>query len=143
MTPRDRHLMDPAVLRANYERAERAREQARREGRPVSTRGETVYVTDRPPSDRPGMALETVRRIVIAALVVTTLVHLTGGFVVAGLVADDRPARIGLEVMASVTGVLTVVSALLVFRYDLRSRAALWLPLGLVPGLLGLWLTLQ
>lgn len=145
-TPAERrragHLMDPEVLRRNYERAEAARMQAVREGRPVNTKGETVYVTDRP-SSRQGMSLEQVRRIVIAVLVVTTLIHLSAGLALAGIFSDDRGAQIGLNVAAMATGVFTVVAALMVFRLDLRSRWAWWLVLGPVPGVVGLWLSLR
>lgn len=140
---RPSHLMDPEVLRRNYERAEAARMQALREGRPVSTRGETVYVTDRPSSGKGGLTLEQVRRIVIAALVVTTLVHLSAGLAIAGIFVDGTGAAVGLNVAAMATGIFAVVAALLIFERDLRSRWALWLLLGPVPGLVGLWLSLR
>lgn len=137
------HLMDPEVLRRNYERAEAARMQALREGRPVSTRGETVYLTDRPSSGKGGLTLEQVRRIVIAALVVTTLVHLSAGLAVAGIFVDRTGPAIGLNVAAMATGVFAVVAALLIFQRDPRSRWSLWLLVGPLPGLIGLWLSLR
>ncbi|RLV48913.1 hypothetical protein D9V37_09960 [Nocardioides mangrovicus] len=138
--PRQRHLMDPEVLRRNYERAEAARQQALREGRTLDTTGETVYLTDRPDDGRKHMPIEQVRRIIIVALTVVTCFHLCVGLALAGILSGDRGAAIGLNAAAVLTGVFAVVSSLLVFR---RPWLSWWLLLGPVPGLVGLWFSFR
>ncbi len=78
----------------------------------------------------------------MSALAVTTLAHLAGGLVISAIyVADDRlDAQIGLNVLAAAFGVCAVTLALAIHRKTLLSP---WLLLGLLPGVLGLWLTLR
>lgn len=84
--------------------------------------------------------LQRVQRRVISVLVVTTILHLAVGFVIAAdHVADDRnDARIGLNVIASAFMVGGIAATLVINHRSWRSP---WLLLGLLPGLIGIWWT--
>ena len=86
-------------------------------------------------------SLTNVQRWVMSVLAVTTILHLAAGLVVAAVFMDpDRvDARIGLNVIAAVIGVLSVATGLLIHR---RSPLSPWLLLGLLPGIVGIWLVL-
>jgi hypothetical protein len=85
-------------------------------------------------------SLTRVQRWVMSVLAVTTIAHLALGLVVAALVADAKlDAQIGLNVIAMLIGVMAVAAGLLIHR---RSPLSPWLLLGLVPGIVGLWLAL-
>ena len=87
-------------------------------------------------------SLTNVQRWVMSVLAVTTILHLAAGLVVAAVFMDpDRvDARIGLNVIAAVIGVLSVATGLLIHR---RSPLSPWLLLGLLPGIVGVWLVLN
>ncbi len=86
-------------------------------------------------------SLTSVQRWVMSVLAVTTIAHLAIGLVFAALVADAKPdAVIGLNVIAMVIGILAVAAGLLIHR---RSPFSPWLLLGLIPGVVGLWLALR
>lgn len=96
----------------------------------------------RPPQPRrDGMSLDNVQRWVLSALAATTILHLSGGLVLAAMYVDeDRlDAQVGLNVLGAAFGVVAVAAARAIHG---RSLASPWLLLGLVPGILGLWLTL-
>jgi hypothetical protein len=78
----------------------------------------------------------------MSVLAVTTILHLSGGLVLAAYYIDDsRPsARIGLTAIAAVIGVLAVASGRLIHQ---KSALSPWLLLGLAPGIVGLWLVLR
>jgi hypothetical protein len=84
--------------------------------------------------------LQRVQRRVISVLVVTTILHLSVGFVIAAEhVADDRlDARIGLNLIAAAFMVGGIAATLVI---NGRSWKSAWLLLGLVPGLVGIWWT--
>jgi hypothetical protein len=86
-------------------------------------------------------SLTRVQRWVMSALAVTTIAHFAGGLVLAAYFLDDpRPgARVGLCLLAGVSGVMGVASALAIHRRPVLSP---WLLLGLTPGVVGLWLVL-
>ena len=85
-------------------------------------------------------SLTNVQRWVMSVLAVTTIAHLAVGLVFAALVADAKlDAVIGLNVIAMVIGVLAVAAGMLIHR---RSPLSPWLLLGLLPGIVGLWLAL-
>jgi hypothetical protein len=86
-------------------------------------------------------SLTRVQRWVMSALAVTTIAHFAGGLVLAALFLDDpRPgARVGLCLLAGVSGVMGVAAALAIHRRPVLSP---WLLLGLTPGVVGLWLVL-
>lgn len=84
--------------------------------------------------------LQRVQRRVMSVLVVTTIVHLSAGFVIAAdhVAADRMDARIGLNVIAMAFMVGGIAATLLINGRSWRSP---WLLLGLVPGIIGLWWT--
>ena len=94
------------------------------------------------PAPRPtassGMSLTQVQRWVMSTLAFVTVAHLAGGIAVAAIFTDARyvGARIGLNVMAAVTGVLAVVLARAIHA---KPPLSPWLLVGLLPGLVGAW----
>ncbi len=84
--------------------------------------------------------LQRVQRRVVSVLVVTTVLHLAVGFVIAADHVDpDRlDARIGLNLIATVFMVGGIAATLLINR---RPWLSPWLLLGLLPGAVGLWWT--
>ena len=110
---RPRHLMDPA----NPQR-------------------EVLKRTDSGP-----MHLEPVQKWVLSVLAFTTIIHMSGGLVVAALYEDGRlDAQVGLNVIAAAFGVLAVA----VFRaIHQKPFLSPWLLLGLLPAVVGLVLVLR
>jgi hypothetical protein len=110
---RPRHLLDPADVRGSHQRSQGSNE-----------------------------ALTRVQRWIISALAVTTILHLAAGVaLVAVFVPDDRPdARIGLNVISGVIGVLAVAAGLLIHG---KRPLSGWLLLGLIPALVGTWFTFR
>jgi hypothetical protein len=86
--------------------------------------------------------LARVQRWVVSVLLMTTIIHLSIGLVIAAVVIDDseRGAQVGLNVLASAFGVLSIVAAFAIHKRPLLSP---WLALGLLPGLVGLFLVLR
>ncbi|HWJ67377.1 MAG TPA: hypothetical protein VNT31_11925 [Nocardioides sp.] len=84
--------------------------------------------------------LHRVQRRVVSVLVVTTVLHLSAGFVIAAdHVADDRmDALIGLNLIAAAFMVGGIAATLVINQRSWRSP---WLLLGLVPGIVGIWWT--
>lgn len=74
---------------------------------------------------------------VMSTLVVTTILHLAGGLLIAAwfMEADQTVPRLGLSVIAGAFGVLAVASGLAIHR---RPLASPWLLLGLLPAVVGL-----
>jgi len=105
--PRRRHLIDPDAPRP---------------------------VRDRASEDK---SLTRVQRWVMSALVVTTILHLMMGLIIAALFIDDpRPgAQVGLCLIAGVFGVIAVAVALAIHG---RSPLSPWLLVGLVPSAVGI-----
>jgi hypothetical protein len=87
-------------------------------------------------------SLSNVQRWVMSVLAVTTILHLSAGLIIAAVFMDesDPTPRIGLVVIATIISVLAVVIGRVVHRKALLSS---WLLLGLVPGVVGLWLVLR
>ena len=87
-------------------------------------------------------SMGNVQRWVLSVLAVTTILHLSGGLVLAGYFLDDTRtgARIGLNVIAAGVGVAAVAAGLAIHR---RSPLSPWLLLGLTPGIIGVWLVLR
>jgi hypothetical protein len=83
-----------------------------------------------------------VQRWVLSALAVTTILHLAAGVVFAAYFMDASrtDARIGLNAIAGVIGVFAVAAGRLIHQ---KSAASSWLLLGLIPGLVGVWLVLR
>lgn len=88
------------------------------------------------------MHLEPVQKWVLSILAATTIAHLAVALVIAAMYVDDSrtDAQIGLNVLAGAFGVIAVM----VFRgiHQLKPLSA-WLLLGLIPTVVGLWLTLR
>lgn len=84
--------------------------------------------------------LQRVQRRVVSVLVVTTVLHLAVGFVIAAdhVDADRLDARIGLNVIASAFLLGGIASTLLINR---RPWLSPWLLLGLLPAAVGIWWT--
>jgi hypothetical protein len=110
---RPRHLLDPADLHASHQRSQGSSE-----------------------------SLTRVQRWIVSVLAVTTILHLAGGVALVAIFVDDSrlDARIGLNVIAGVIGVLAVASGLLIHG---KRPLSPWLLLGLVPGLVGAWFTFR
>ena len=109
---RPRHLLDPDDLAASHRRTQSTRE-----------------------------SLTQVQRWVFSALAVSTILHLAGGTVLLAAVVEDSRAyaRIGLNLVAAAIGVVAVATGLLIHG---KRPLSPWLLLGLLPGILGAWLTL-
>lgn len=110
---RPRHLIDP-----NAPRVSRAQREADRE------------------------RLVRVQRWVLSTLAVTTVLHLSAGLIIAGLYLPDARSggALGLDVIAGAFGVLAVAVGLAIHRRPLLTP---WLLLGVIPGIVGVWLTLR
>jgi hypothetical protein len=76
----------------------------------------------------------------MSVLAVTTILHLAGGTALVAIFADESrlDARIGLNIIAGVIGVLAVATGLLIHG---KKPLSGWLLLGTLPGLVGAWLT--
>ena len=87
-------------------------------------------------------SLGNVQRWVMSVLAVTTILHLAGGLVLAAYFMDDSRlgARLGLDGIAGIVGILAVASGLLIHR---KSPFSPWLVLGLTPAIVGLVLILR
>lgn len=109
--PRPKHMLDPDNLAESHRRSQGS-----------------------------SQSLDRVQRWVLSVLAVTTIAHLAAGFVVAAVFIDPeaRAARIGLNLLAMYVGIGAVAAGLAIHR---RRVLSWWLLLGLLPGLLGLWLT--
>lgn len=97
----------------------------------------------RPPRDLVAerTRLTHVQQWVLSALAVTTILHMSGGLVLAAMFLPEERgsgAQVGLNVIAGAFGVMAVAVALAIHR---RSPLSPWLVLGVLPGLLGAWLT--
>jgi hypothetical protein len=77
----------------------------------------------------------------MSVLAATTILHFAAGLVVAAVFLEDSRsgARIGLIVIAGIIGMLAVATGRLIHA---KSPITPWLLLGLIPALVGLWLTL-
>ena len=88
------------------------------------------------------MSLEPVQKWVLSVLAAVTIAHLAVGMVIAAIYVDPSrtDAQVGLNVVAAAFGVIAVA----VFRaIHQKSMLSAWLLLGLVPGIVGLWLVLR
>ena len=86
-------------------------------------------------------SLSRVQRWVMSTLAVITILHMSGGLILAAMYLEDatRSSQIGLNVIAGAFGVLAVVVGLAIHGRRILSP---WLLLGLLPTAVGLWLTL-
>ena len=82
------------------------------------------------------MSLTSVQRWILSILAVTTILHLSGGLVLAAKAADERSSQIGLLVISAAFGVLAFAAGVLI--HGKRPLHPL-LALGLLPALVGAW----
>ena len=87
-----------------------------------------------------GMSITQVQQWILSVLAFTVIEHFAAGLAIAGIFADDQDARVGLNVLAGITGVFAVLA----FR-ALRAKPLLsvWLLLGPLPGVVGAWVTFR
>jgi hypothetical protein len=86
-------------------------------------------------------SLTRVQQWVLSALAVTTILHMSGGLVLAAMFLPEQRgvgAQVGLNVIAALFGVMAVAAGLAIHR---RSPLSPWLVLGVLPGIVGVWLT--
>ena len=110
---RPRHLLDPNDLQRSHQRSQSSQE-----------------------------SLSNVQRWVMSVLAITTILHLSAGLAIAAVFMDDAKvdARIGLNVIAAIIGVLAVAAFRLIHQKTLLTP---WLLIGVVPGLVGLFFTFR
>jgi hypothetical protein len=86
------------------------------------------------------MSITQVQQWVLSVLAGTVIEHFAAGLAVAAIFSDEPDARVGLNVLAGITGVMGVAA----FR-ALRGKRLLsaWLLLGPLPGVVGAWLTFR
>ncbi|GAB2457748.1 hypothetical protein GCM10027062_42140 [Nocardioides hungaricus] len=103
---------------------------------PDNPRRETIRRRDSGP-----MHLEPVQKWVLSALAFTTIIHLSVGLVIAAAYVDDSrtDAQVGLNVIAAAFGVIAIAAFRAIHRKPLASP---WLLLGVVPGIVGLFVVL-
>ena len=86
-------------------------------------------------------SLTHVQQWVLSVLAVTTILHMSGGLIIAArFLPEERGAgaQVGLNVIAGAFGVMAVAVGLAIHR---RSPLSPWLLFGVLPGVLGAWLT--
>jgi drug/metabolite transporter (DMT)-like permease len=88
------------------------------------------------PVSRDTMSLSTVQRWVLSVLAATTIMHLSGGLVVAAAFLDTTARQVGLLVIATAFGLLAVVAALLIHH---KHPLSPWLVVGLLPTVVGVY----
>ncbi|MDN4174854.1 hypothetical protein QWY28_17965 [Nocardioides sp. SOB77] len=95
----------------------------------------------RPGGSQRSMSIDVVQRYVLSVLAATTILHMSAGLVIAGLVIDDenRTSQVGLCVLGGAFGVMAVAAALAIHR---KNPLSPWLLLGTIPGIVGVWLAL-
>lgn len=94
-----------------------------------------LMVPGAPPRQRTdAMSLSQVQRWVISTLVVSTILHLAAGLVLAAMYVDTLDAQIGLVAIAGAFGVISVVVALMIHQ---KNPLSPWLALGVLPAVVG------
>lgn len=94
-----------------------------------------------PPRRSPrAMGITQVQKWVMSVLAVTTILHLAAGLVIAAVFLDEArtDGRVGLNVIAGFIGVGAVAAFRGIHQKPILSP---WLALGIVPALVGLWVT--
>ena len=82
------------------------------------------------------MSLTSVQRWIMSSLAVTTILHMSGGLVLAARYVDERSSQIGLLVISGAFGLLAFAAGLLIHG---RNPLHPLLLLGLVPPVVGAW----
>lgn len=86
-------------------------------------------------------SLSRVQRWVMSTLAVSTILHMSLALIIFAMLNDDAPlsSQIGLNVIAGAFGVIAVAAGLGIHGKRILSP---WLLLGVIPGIVGIWLTL-
>lgn len=92
------------------------------------------------PDPASGMSITKVQQWILSVLAFTVIEHFAAGLAFAGVFADDQDARVGLNVLAGITGVAAVVAFRALHAKPILSA---WLLLGPLPGVIGAWLTFR
>ena len=108
--------------------------------KPVARRRHLMDPDNPRPAPSGSMSLSQVQKWVMSVLVVTTILHLVVGLVVAAVMLDDSPtsSKIGLNVIAGIFGAFAVAVGRAIHGKRIVSP---WLLLAVVPTAVGLWLT--
>jgi hypothetical protein len=82
------------------------------------------------------MSLTTVQRWIMSSLAVTTILHLSGGLVLAARYVDPHSSKVGLLVISGAFGLVAFAAGLLIHGKNPLHPLLL---LGLLPALVGAW----
>lgn len=88
------------------------------------------------PASRDTMSVGTVQKWVLSALAATTIMHLSGGLVLAAAQLDTTGKQIAMLVIATAFGVIAMAAALLIHKTRLLNPLLL---IGLLPTLIGVY----
>jgi hypothetical protein len=91
-------------------------------------------------SDTSGMSITRVQQWIISVLAFPVIEHFAAGLAIAGIFADEQDARVGLNVLAGVTGVVAVGAFRALHAWSILSW---WLLLGPLPGAMGAYFTFR
>jgi hypothetical protein len=84
------------------------------------------------------MSITQVQQWVLSVLAFTVIMHFAAGLAVAGVFSDKQDARVGLNILAAITGTMAVAA----FRaLHAKPILSFWLLLGPLPGVVGAWFT--
>jgi hypothetical protein len=85
-------------------------------------------------------SLTRVQQWVMSTLTVTTGLHMAAGLIVAAMFLDERGtvAQVGLNVIAAIFSIGSIAAALAIHK---RPWLSPWIALGIIPGIVGIWLT--
>ena len=86
------------------------------------------------------MSITRVQQWILSVLAFTVIEHFAAGLAIAGVFADDQDARVGLNVLAGITGVAAVIAFRALHAVRILS---FWLLLGPLPGVIGAWFTFR
>jgi hypothetical protein len=86
------------------------------------------------------MSLTKVQQWILSVLAFTVIEHFAAGLAVAAVFSDKQDARVGLNVLAGVTGVVAVAAFRALHAWPVLSA---WLLLGPLPGVVGWYLTFR
>lgn len=84
------------------------------------------------------MEVERVQKWVMSALMVTVLFILAGGLALLSATSDQAGARPGLLIMAGLFGILGILGVRVIHAKPVLTP---WVLLGLLPAVLGWWVT--
>jgi hypothetical protein len=86
------------------------------------------------------MSLTKVQQWIMSVLAFTVIEHFAAGLAVAAIFSDAQDARVGLNILAGVTGIVAVAAFRALHAWRLLSP---WLLLGPLPGVVGWYFTFR